>query len=640
MFPRNLREGLWPRLLVSHIALATIPVLIVGLLLLATARRSIEDTVADGNLEVARRASNEIRLYVVQAQRVIDLAADNMDMIDATDAVYQQLIDNLVIRQDFLSELAVLDLSGSERLTTRLEGPLRARPDLALPQEDGTAISPVFIAVDGLPAVTITVPVRRFDEHTGYLAARVSLKDMWDLVDNIQLGEGQREGFGNAYVATGNGRLIAHSERERVYRQDDLSGSPVGAALGEQQSGTLVYTGASGEMVAAFATVTPIGWKVVIEQPADRAFARSRDMILGISALMVISAAVASLIGILVVRKIVRPIYELVRGAQLFARGRLTHTIETPGHGELTTLAREFNQMASELLEKERRLKQAERLATLSKFATILSHEIRNPLNSMIINLRILKRDMEKQNGDLGSPGGHYEKVISEIWRIDSLVENFLNYARPPELVPYPHDINEVLDEVVATHQGTAQERGVRLDTRYRDGKLPVSVDVNQIKQVFLNIMLNAFDAMEAGGTLAISTERAPPRNRDDLTLEGFGASPRVSIKFEDTGRGIDPGRLDRIFEVYYTSKSTGTGLGLPIAQQIVEKHGGVISVESTPGKGTVFTLTLPALEAEVTEPSAGQATGTARTEQSGPVRRDPVKSGPGWSGEVRRGPE
>lgn len=607
MFPGNLRERLWPRLLVSHIALATIPVLIVGLLLLATARRSIEDTVADGNLEVARRASNEIRLYIEQAQRVIDLAADNMDMIDATDAVYQQLIDNLVIRQDFLSELAVLDLSGGERLTTRLEGSLTARPDLALPPGEGTAISPVFIADDGLPAVTITVPLRRFDEHTGYLAARVSLKDMWDLVDNIQLGEGQREGFGNAYVVTGNGRLIAHPERERVYRQDNLSGSPVGMELGEQQSGTLVYTGASGEMVSAFATVMPIGWKVVIEQPADRAFARSRDMILGISVLMVISAAVASLIGILVVRKIVRPIYELVRGAQLFARGRLTHTIETPGHGELTTLAREFNQMARELLEKERRLKRAERLATLSKFATILSHEIRNPLNSMIINLRILKRDMEKQNGDLGNRGGHYEKVISEIWRIDSLVENFLNYARPPELMPYPHDINGVLDEVVATHQGTAQERGVRIVTRYQDGELPVSVDVNQIKQVFLNIMLNAFDAMETGGTLTISTERAPPRDRADRTLEGFGDSPRVNIKFEDTGRGIDPGRLDRIFEVYYTSKSNGTGLGLPIAQQIVEKHGGVITVESTPGQGAAFTLVLPALEAEMAESSSGQ---------------------------------
>ena len=615
MFPRNLREGLWPRLLVSHIALATIPVLIVGLLLLATARRSIEDTVADGNLEVARRASNEIRLYIEQARRVIDLAADNMDMIDATDAVYQKLIDNLVIRQDFLSELSVLDLAGREKMTTRLEGPLRARPDVELPGDGGPTVSPVFISDDGLPAVTITVPVRRFDEHTGYLAARVNLKDMWDLVDNIQLGEGQREGFGNAYVATGNGRLIAHPERDRVYRQDDLSASPVGAALGERQSGTLVYPGPSGEMVAAFATVEPLGWKVVIEQPAASAFARSRDMILGISVLMVISAAVASMIGILVVRKIVRPIYELVRGAQMFARGRLTHTIETPGHGELTTLAREFNQMARELMEKERRLKQAERLATLSKFATILSHEIRNPLNSMIINLRILKRDMEKQNGDHGNRGGHYEKVISEIWRIDSLVENFLNYARPPELAPFPHDINAVLDEVIEIHRGTARERGVRIVTRYRDGELMVSVDIDQIKQLILNILLNAFDAMEGGGTLTVSTERAAPRDSGELTLDALGGNPHVNIKFEDTGRGIDPGRLDRIFEVYYTSKSTGTGLGLPIAQQIAEKHGGGISVESTPGEGTVFTLSLPALEAETAEPSAGQPSGSVGNE-------------------------
>ena len=615
MFPNSLREGLWPRLLVSHITLATIPVLIVGLLLLATARRSIEDTVADGNLEVARRASNEIRLYIEQARRVIDLAANNMDMIDATDAEYQKLIDNLVIRQDFISDLAVLDLAGRELLTTRLEGPLATRTDLELPVGEATAISPVFISGDGLPAVTITVPLRRLDEHRGYLTAQVNLKDMWDLVDNIQLGEGQAEGFGNAYVVTGNGRLIAHPERDRVYRQDDLSASPVGTALNAQQSGTLVYTGPPGEMVAAFATVEPLGWKVVIEQPAARAFARSQDMILGISVLMVISAAVASLIGILVVRKIVRPIHELVRGAQLFARGRLTHTIETSGHGELTTLAREFNQMARELLEKERRLKQAERLATLSKFATILSHEIRNPLNSMIINLRILKRDLEKQNGDPGNPGGHYEKVISEIWRIDSLVENFLTYARPPELAPFPHDINAVLEEVIATHQGTARERGVNIVARYPDDELMVSVDIDQIKQVFLNIMLNAFDAMEGGGTLTISTERVLPRHSGDLTLDSVGESPHVTVKFEDTGRGIDPGRLDRIFEVYYTSKSTGTGLGLPIARQIAEKHGGRITAESEPGAGTTFILSLPALEADAAGPVAGQPSESVGTE-------------------------
>ena len=615
MFPNRLREGLWPRLLVSHIALATIPVLIVGLLLLATARRSIEDTVADGNLEVARRASNEIRLYIEQARRVIDLAADNMGMIDATDAEYQKLIDNLVIRQDFLSELAVLDLAGRELSTTRLEGPLATRTDLELPAGEATAISPVFISGDGLPAVTIAVPVWRLDEHRGYLAAQVNLKDMWDLVDNIQLGEGQAEGFGNAYVVTGTGRLIAHPERERVYRQDDLAASPVGRALNAQRSGTLVYAGPPGEMVAAFATVEPLGWKVVIEQPAARAFARSQDMILGISVLMVISAAVASLIGILVVRKIVRPIHELVRGAQLFARGRLTHTIETSGHGELTTLAREFNQMARELLEKERRLKQAERLATLSKFATILSHEIRNPLNSMIINLRILKRDLKRKNGDARNQGGHYEKVISEIWRIDSLVENFLTYARPPELAPFPHDINAVLDEVIATHQGTARERGVSMVARFPDEELMVSVDINQIKQVFLNVMLNALDAMEDGGTLTISTERVSSRPGSDLTLDTFKEDAHIEVKFADTGGGIEPGRLERIFEVYYTSKSTGTGLGLPIARQIVEKHGGRITAESEPGAGTTFILSLPALEADAAEPVAGPPAESAGTE-------------------------
>ncbi len=597
MFPKNLRQGLWPRLLVSHIALATIPVLTVGLLLLATARRSIEDTVAEGNLEVAHRASNEIRLYIEQAQQVIDIAADNMAMIDNTGMLYQNLMDNLVISQEFLSKLAVLDHSGREILTTNLEGQLESTPTPGILAVEGTTISPVFISIDGLPVITITVPLFRFNEHIGFLAGLVNLRDMWDLVDNIKLREGQTEGFGNAYVTTNTGRLIAHPQRERVYRQDDLSLSPVGKILRTQSSGTLVYPSRQGEMVAAFATVESLGWKVVIEQPASKAFARSQDMIVGISVLMIISASVASLIGILVVRKIVRPIYELVRGAQLFARGRLTHTIATPGHGELTTLAQEFNQMARELLEKERRLKQAERLATLSKFATILSHEIRNPLNSMVINLQILKREIEKNNGNSLKPDGHYEKVISEIWRIDSLVENFLNYARPPELNRFPHDITDLINDVVAIHQGIAEEKKVQIISSCQKNRIVVSVDINQIKQVFLNIMLNAFDAMEDGGTLTISTKLVSPIQSNNLTEDDIVSVPHVNILFKDTGPGIDPDQIDRIFEVYYTSKSTGTGLGLPIAQQIVEKHNGRITVESIPERGTNVILSLPLLK-------------------------------------------
>jgi signal transduction histidine kinase len=615
MASMSLRERLWPRLLLSHISLATIPVLIVGLLLIATARQSIEDTVADGNFEVAKRASNEIRLYIEQAQDVVRQVADNMGMLDATPIERQKLIDNVVVKHDQFRELAVLDLDGREQLSTRLDGLLmpHRRNDIELPGKDDLTISQVFISEDGLPLVAITVPIRRFNQVVGYVTAAVNLKDMWDLVDSVQLGTGQAAGYGYAYVVSGTGRLIAHPDRERVYRQEDLSGTAIGQALTAHRSGTLVYEGREGEVAAAFAPIEPLGWGVVIEQPTRNAFARSREMKWEISLLMIASAMAASLIGILFAKKIARPVYALVRGVQLFGQGKLTHTIEVPGSGELTMLAGEFNSMALKLTEKERALQRAERLATLSKFASILSHEIRNPLNSMVINLQILRREMEKQNGSVEKQSRYYERVLSEIWRIDGLVENFLTYARPPALNRYPYNVNEILDEVVDVHQGTARERSVTVTTRYDQPVLMAAVDANQLKQVFLNLMLNAFDAMEQGGALTIATRLQVPDWTGDLTQTISAQERYVVIVFQDTGCGIQPEHLECIFDVYYTSKSTGTGLGLPIAQQIIEKHGGKIEVTSRPGSGSAFTIWLPALQEDVAPAAPAVKPGSSR---------------------------
>ncbi|MBT5877423.1 MAG: hypothetical protein HOH43_28640, partial [Candidatus Latescibacteria bacterium] len=131
----NLRERLRPRLLLSHISLATIPVLILGILLIQTTRESIETTVSDGNFEVAKRASNEIRLYIEQAQNVVSQVADNMGMLDTTPIERQRLIDNVVVRHDQFKVVAVLDLEGNELFCTQLSShdPAHLKAGLELP---------------------------------------------------------------------------------------------------------------------------------------------------------------------------------------------------------------------------------------------------------------------------------------------------------------------------------------------------------------------------------------------------------------------------------------------------------------------------------------------------------------------------
>ncbi|MBI4552429.1 MAG: HAMP domain-containing protein [Candidatus Latescibacteria bacterium] len=599
MSPVKLRGRLWPRLLLSHISLATIPVLLVGILLIRTTRQSIETAVADGNLEVAKRAGNEIRLYLDQARGIIRQVADNMEMLDATPLERQKLIDNVVVKHEQFREVAVLDVQGREVASTRLDHLSHPPRRLPLPHGHETAISPVFFSDDRLPMVTITVPITQFNQVVGYIAADVNLKDMWDLVDSVKIGGQNRRGQGNAYVVSADGTVIAHPQRERVYRQDNIRQSDVGRALGPDQSGTLLSRNATGEHIAAYATIERLGWVVVVEQPTREAFVRSREMKWDVSLLLAISAAAAAFIGIIFARRIARPISELVRGTQLFAQGQLTHTIPLPGNGELAMLASEFNNMARNILDKEKQLRRAERLATLSKFAAIVSHELRNPLNSMVINLQILKREMAKNGGLSEKKAKYYDIILSEIRRIDKLLENFLTYARPPALCVFDQNVNEILDEVLTIHQAMAEERGITIRKRYEQPVLMASVDANQLKQVFLNLILNAFDAMERGGTLTITSRHQERRPTADLADDAPPTTRRyVTIAVTDTGCGIPDHQLDSIFDVYYTSKSTGTGLGLPVAQQIIEKHSGLIDVQSQPGRGSTFTVWLPALPA------------------------------------------
>ena len=601
----TLRERLRPRLLLSHISLATIPVLIIGVMLIQTTRESIETTVADGNFEIAKRASNEIRLYIEQAQSVVSQVADNMGILDTTPIERQRLIDNVVVRHEQFRELAVLDLEGRELLCTRLaeHDVPHLRDDLVLPQLESVSISQVFISEDRLPSVQMTVPILRFNLVIGYVSAEVNLKDMWDLVDSVQIGGDDASGYGNAYVVSSNGRLIAHPQRERVYGQEDLSDTPVGMAITEAASNTVLYQTRIGEQLAAFVEIEPLGWHVVIEQPTAEAFTRSREAKVEVTVLMIFSAIAASLIGVFFARKVAHPVSELVRGAHLFGKGELTQSIDVPGHGELTMLADEFNHMARQLLEKERQLQRAERLATLSKFASILSHEIRNPLNSMMINLQVLKREMDKHGTLTEKSRKFYDIIVAEIWRIDGLVENFMTYARPPELNLFNHSITNLIDEVVETHRSVAQDRGIKISTHYETPELNIAVDADQLNQVFLNLLLNAFDAMEDGGKLTILAREQRPEWTGDLTSDTHGKS-FVIITVTDSGCGMDDEQLSHIFDMYYTLKANGTGLGLPITQQIVEKHGGKIDVTSKSGQGSTFTVWLPVEHAESREMS------------------------------------
>jgi signal transduction histidine kinase len=220
-------------------------------------------------------------------------------------------------------------------------------------------------------------------------------------------------------------------------------------------------------------------------------------------------------------------------------------------------------------------LRAAEKLAALGRLSAGLAHELRNPLNT----LSVLTYAMFEQAERGGFRVSDLEVVRSEIRRMNLLVDQFLDFARPRPPRFERHRIEEVLEETLLLIGPEAGKKGIRLERAFGDRTAAVWADGDQLKQVFLNLMLNAIQAMDGGGRLRAETRQA---------------TGGVVIEIHDTGGGIPPEVRERLFEPFVTTRAGGTGLGLPISHRIIQGHSGELRVESSAGQGTTATVWLP----------------------------------------------
>jgi len=229
------------------------------------------------------------------------------------------------------------------------------------------------------------------------------------------------------------------------------------------------------------------------------------------------------------------------------------------------------------------------RAETYAEFAALvggLAHEIRNPLSTIRLNMELLAEDFAETDAASATKQrdrrarAKIDLVRQECDRLQKLLGDFLDFARQESLAPEPGNLNEELGELLDFFEIRAQEAGVDV-VRYFDQELPsIRLDRETFRSAVLNLLLNAVQAMAPGGQLVVRTRAA-----------GLG----VLLELIDTGPGMDPETLGKVFRAFYTTKQGGSGLGLPTSRKITEAHGGTIDVESTPGRGTKVTIWLPA---------------------------------------------
>jgi two-component system NtrC family sensor kinase len=356
---------------------------------------------------------------------------------------------------------------------------------------------------------------------------------------------------------------------------------------------------------------------------ADASLAESTRMMLIYTVLAVIVISV--LTGVFVLRLVHRPVRILKRGTEELARGDLGYQIAVESTDELGDLANSFNIMSLQLRaaneeitswartlearveDKTNELKRAhdhvvhvEKMASIGKMAAVVAHEINNPLSGILTYAKLLKRWVQKVEGNEQKRTEIREcldLVESESKRCGDLVKNLLMFSRSAPMNLEWADVNQVVDRCIRLVQHQLDLNNVQLQLELMPDMPVLHCDPAQVEQVLLALVMNAIDAMPRGGNLVVRTRSLPQ-------------SKQIEIQVRDDGVGIQPDLLPRMFEPFLTTKETGkgVGLGLAISKTIIERHGGVIEVESQPGRGTTFYIFLPVDAQLVSEPAAAMA--------------------------------
>jgi two-component system NtrC family sensor kinase len=314
-----------------------------------------------------------------------------------------------------------------------------------------------------------------------------------------------------------------------------------------------------------------------------------------------LGALVAFALAYLISRKISVSIRKLAKASEQVAHGDLDAQVEIASHDELRELADTFNFMAAALKRRDeklrefttRRIMQSERLAHIGQLAAGVAHEINNPLTGIVTYSHLLLERASTENGTRGS----LEKIVKQANRCRDIIRGLLDFSRQRKPEKRLSSVNRLLEECVSLVDNQALFHNIRI-VQHLAPELPkVFMDPSQIQQVFMNMIINAAEAMHGSGQLTITTRHVP-------------AESAVEVEFTDTGHGIKEEDLDRIFNPFFTTKEVGhgTGLGLAISYGIVKEHKGTITVESQEGQGATFTIRLPVSSEPETIPRAAQA--------------------------------
>ncbi len=512
-----------------------------------------------------------------------------------------------------ITELAQLDAAGKERLrVSRLAMDVVASgTDFSKEPKFTEAVArkvyygPVYFRRESEPYMTLAIAGTRRD--AGVSVAEVNLKLIWDVVSQIKVGE-----RGHAYVVDAQGRLIAHPDISLVLRNTDMSRlAQVSAAQTATGGGTSERVQESEDIggrkvLTAYAPVAPLGWLVFVELPATEAYAPLYAALERLALVLLAALGFAVLAGMFLAGRMVGPIQALRAGAERIGGGDLSQQIRIKTGDELEALADQFNVMAGRLKESyagleqkvEERTREVEEKSRQleaasqhkSQFLASMSHELRTPLNAIIGLTEMMVTNAARFGTEKAAEplrrvhraGSHLLGLINQVLDLSKIEAGKL------ELSPDWVNLTPLINEVVDTARPLAEQNNNRLVVKGQENLGSLTVDPMRLRQILLNLLSNACKFTKQGEVTLLARKFVNDGNW-------------IEFAVSDTGIGMTPEQQAKLFEEFTQADSStarqygGTGLGLAITRKLARMMGGDVTLTSEAGRGSTFTVRLPA---------------------------------------------
>jgi len=611
------------KILFWFLLISLAPMIFVGWHLVGITQQSLRKETLAMQESLAVGFSDTTYKYVTTFRNVLTETAGLEDFVSMNPVKQQQYLNRILQIHFAVLELSVLNEKGVEALRIgRFLGPNPEMRDFRSEELFAGAMGPrgQFIGrlerFQGLyPTVTISVPI--IDQRVqpakavGIIAARVSLNGL----STMLAMEFPASGKSQAAVMTRDGFLIAHSDPREIYRPDARMPPEVEKVLTSQDNvkggGEIGLEGGK-RLLGAFSLIDKLDWIVYVQQPVEAAYQTAADMKAQIFRVLIWVVLFTVLLSLAVAGHITQPIRILKEAADRLGKGQFEDLPEVvTTNDEIGDLAQTFLGMSESLKEKTgelihakqelekftkflekrvdsrtRELKSAqdelikkERLAAIGQMASVVGHEIRNPLAVINNSIYFIKTKL----GTGGEPDQkitkHIKIIESEIQQANGIINEILTYSRQRELQLEKVRINDWLEELLSVYPFPPH---IVVDKLFDPANPFVEIDKTEMQQAVRNLVGNGIEVMPApkGGKVTVRTV---------IPEAGW-----VRIDIADAGSGIPQDVLDKIFAPFFTTKARGTGLGLAVVRKVVDHHKGKVDVESTVGVGTTFKLYIP----------------------------------------------